>query len=226
MEKQILYTCSKTFSKNEYADFFMKGNLRFMPLEYYTKMEGDSREDKYEGVSSFFQPNLSKFIIDGIELNPAEIVGPILFRHAENNAHIFCLSAFYYKSALMTIEEEKDFWERFYKPSKEKLLTFGETTVLISNIVEFLKRIDAAVENLGLIHARKFVTYDALDDFHGDIECPGFIKDLKYKDENEYRLSLKIDSSEMFVLNIGDISDITFKIPTCDIDKISIEIKE
>ncbi|MGL5458367.1 MAG: hypothetical protein ACRDBY_01970 [Cetobacterium sp.] len=226
MKNTILYACSKTFSKIEYAQDFLKGILRFMPLNYYTNLEGDSREDKYEGVSSFLQPHLSKFVINGMELNPKELVGPILIRSDLDKAHIFCMSAFYFQSSKLIVETEEEIWENFYKPCKEKLLTFGDITVFITNIKEFFKRVDNAIKANELIYKRNLVEYRTLNDFHGEVKDPGFIKDLRYRNENEYRISLKELSDEPFFLNIGDISDIAWIFDTKDIDKCSFEFKE
>ncbi|MGL5054358.1 MAG: hypothetical protein ACRC54_01570 [Fusobacteriaceae bacterium] len=222
MGKPILYTCTKTFSKKEYAEDFLKGNLRFMPLNYYTNLEGDSREDRHEGVSSLFQPHLSKFLVNGIELTG--LAGPILVRMSEDNSHIFCMSAFYSKNYFFETKEE--FYNNLCKPCKNKLLTFGDRTILITNVGEFFKRMEKAINDKKLNHAREYVSYISLDDFHGKVEVPGFVKDLKYKDECEIRFALKGIKEGPFILEIGDISDIAIILDTNDIDKLSFEVKE
>lgn len=226
MENIGIITCSKTFSKIEYAQDFLKGNLRFMPLNYYTNLEGDSREDRLEGVSLFYQPHLSEFKINEIKLNSDNLAGPILVRHNKDHAHISCMSAFYYKDTTKSFETEKEVLDNISKPCKSKLLTFGDITVLIANIIEFFNRVDEAVKKTKLPYKRKLVTYISLDEFHGKIEEPGFIKDLSYENESEYRFALKGIPNEPFILNIGDISDIAIIMNTKDTDKISVRRKE
>lgn len=221
-----LITCSKTFSKTEYVQDFLKGNLRFMPLTYYINLEGDSREDEFEGVSSFYQPHLSEFEINGIKLNSDNLAGPILVRHNNDHAHIFCMSAFYHKDTTKSFETEKEFLDSISKPCKFKLLTFGDITVFITNIIEFFNRVDDAAKKTKLPYKRKLVTYVSLDEFHGKIEEPGFIKDLSYENESEFRFALKGLSDGPFILNIGDISDIAVIMDTDGTDKISVKHKE
>lgn len=222
MGKPALYTCTKTFSKIEYAEDFLKGNLRFMPLNYYINLEGNSREDEHEGVSSFLQPNLSKFIINEIELK--DIVGPILVRMDDDNAHIFCMSAFYHKKS--SFETKEEIYNNLYKPCKKKLSTFGDITVLITNVEEFFRRMEKVINDKDLIHTRQLVNYISLADFHGKVKNPGFVKDLKYKDECELRFALKGIYESPFILKIGNINDIVTILNTDDIDRFSFEIRE
>ncbi|MGL5593616.1 MAG: hypothetical protein ACRDDH_06725 [Cetobacterium sp.] len=226
MKKGVLYTCARTFKSREYAEDFLRGNLRFMPLNFYTKLENDSREDEYEGVSSFFQPHLSTFEIDGIKLNPDDLDGPILIRRNKDNIHVLCMSAFFCKDKTKIFDTEKEFLNYINKPCKSKLLTFGNVTVLITNIVEFFDRIDKSVEKKNLSYKRKLVTYIPLDEFHGNIEEPGFVKDLSYSNESEYRFALKGLPEKSFTLNIGDISDIAVIMNTDDIDKCYVKQEE
>lgn len=226
MENIGLFTCSKTFSKTEYAQDFLKGNLRFMPLNYYTDLEGDSREDRYEGVSLLHQPHLSEFEINGIKLDSDNLAGPILVRHNKDNAHIFCMSAFYNKDTTKSFKTEKEFLNNISKPCKFKLLTFGNITVLIINIIEFFNRVDNAVKKNKLCYKRKLVKYVSLNEFHGKIKEPGFIKDLNYENESEFRFALKDLPNEPFILSIGDISDIATILETNEMDKFSVSFKD
>ena len=226
MEKIGLITLSKTFSNKKYAEDFLNGKLRFMPLDYYTNLEGDSREDKYEGISSMFQPNFSIFIIDGIKLDSSALAGPILLREGKDEMHIFCMSAFYYKDNSKLFETEEEILNEINKPSKTKLLSFGKISVIIIDINEFIKRIDRVAKEKSICYKRDFVKYIDLKDFHGNIEKPGFIKDLKYKDEVEYRFALEGLGNEPFILDIGDINDIAVIIETDHIDRLSVKEKE
>lgn len=223
MNKAILYTCTKTFNKIEYAEDFLKGNIRFMPLNYYINIDNDPRQDKYEGVSSFYQPHLSSFMINGFKLNPKDVVGPILMRINDDQSHIFCMSAFYCKDKTKIFETQKECIDNINKPCKFKLLTFGNVTVLITNIVEFFNRIDSTVKKNKLTYKRKLVKYINLDEFHGNLEDTGFIKDLKYENESEFRFELKGLSAKSFFLNIGNINDIAVIIDTNNIDELSVE---
>lgn len=212
MKKQIIIGGSKSFSNIEYAKDFLRGNLRFMSLNYYINLEGDSREDGFEGVSSFYQPHLSEFEINGIKLNSDNLAGPILVRYDKDHLHIFCISAFYFKDISNTFET--NILDNLNRPCETKLLTFGDITVLITNIDEFFNRVDLAAKKTKLSYKRKLVTYTSLDKFHGKMEEPGFVKDLNYENESEFRFALKGLSDGPFVLNIGDINDIAILMDT------------
>lgn len=226
MEKIGLITLSKTFSDIKYAKDFLNGKLRFMPLDYYINLEGDSREDKYEGITSMFQPNFSILKIDGVELDSSSLVGPILVRESKDEMHIFCMSAFYYKDEGKFFETKEEILNEINKPDKTKLLSFGEISVLITNINKFIERIDKVIEEKKIYYKRDFVKYINLKDFHGNIEKPGFVKDLKYKDEVEYRFALKGLVNKPFILDIGDINDIAVIMETDHINRLSIKDKE
>ncbi|MGL4864514.1 MAG: hypothetical protein ACRC4T_15580 [Cetobacterium sp.] len=219
MNNTVLFTLSKTFEKKEYMISFLKGNLRFVKLSYYRKRENDCRKDELEGMSGIYQATKSIFKVGDYTIKPEDLAGPIVFYQDEYDYHILCMSAFYF-DLNVKIKNEDEFLLHLKKPLLSKMIEFGKYSIVITDTKEFMKRINNELKRLSIPSYKGLVRYLNLEEFHGKLQFPSFMKDLKYQDESEFRIALSPQSEDEFFINIGNIEDIVEIIDTEMINNI------
>lgn len=123
----------------------------------------------------------------------------------------------------------------FSEQQKQELLSFGESALIVWNQPEFIKRIVNCARDLNLELFHKSVRY-----YSSNIDCANlwislmdeihniaFWKRDLYNYQQEYRFLIKSDEikKDHYILNIGDISDIseiidTEKLLSCGFKKL------
>lgn len=208
----------KTFSKKEYAEEFLSGKLRFGKLGYYKNIE-DIRNDSKEGLVASYSPTKSILSIAGIEVSQDEIVGKIEYSKSYlEEEYIHCFSSIKTDDVKLTY------------PLVERFSQFGDYMVVIKNVPKFLKKFQiegftTLNKEVKLLEASS-IYYKDLDNDHiplGTIP-EGFLKDISYKEECEYRIKLTTQDlkEEFHYIDIGSLNDIADLI---HINDFSFEIK-
>ncbi|MBR3875152.1 MAG: hypothetical protein IKJ25_00050 [Clostridia bacterium] len=204
-----------------YGDDFVKGKLYLNSLEYYrgiesvinkTAVERNTAINDYrEGaVASVNVNDLHKFNINWEKEITDNIVGNVyLLSEILKYVKVLCFYAFKY---------DKD-THIALAPSK-KIYTFGANeAIIITNTNEFLERVKSALDKrkTKIIAANhKFVDY--YDDDETTKILGAFNKTADFWWQQEYRFMFIEEpfSLEPTILEIGDISDITIRVPTKD----------
>ena len=118
---------------------------------------------------------------------------------------------------------------------RDLVQTFGEYTVVIKNVTEFLQRVDKAVArpyNGVLRSVRGIVSYgeprtdEVLPTTLPDLLRVALRKRSRFANENEYRFVYLTgrEPPGPFILNIGDIRDIAFQMRTQDVyDRVEVD---
>ncbi|WP_177161440.1 hypothetical protein [uncultured Fusobacterium sp.] len=199
---------TKIFNKLEYAESFLEGNIRFTPLKNYVLIE-DGRKDFREGLILNLQPQKTEFkvkmkekikIVKNIKEPIAISLGEVL------NRKCFCLSINRWFNFFKEKNSEEIKFE-FQGVTEEEIKKFGEYIVVINNEL-FLKRILKYFEDNRISPKKGKVKYEDLSKFHGEIEEVGFVKDIKYRSENEYRILVDMSEEGVQTINIGSLKDI------------------
>ena len=210
MQEQIKKTEYGVFAllkigKKEHIESFQKGEMYFNTLQYFRYLEEEQSNcqgDKYEGYSELFQPDMGTLEINGKEIK--DISGPIMISLGlENQKNIFCMYS-------IIFEKEK----REVLKINPKNFSFGEYSLIVRDVDEFLRRVCRACDGRELEYG--FVEYVDINKFHG--QYGPFKKPKKYSYQNELRFVLKNSSLKPFILKIGDISDITVIIKTSELN--------
>jgi len=132
------------------------------------------------------------------------IISPIKFRYEKRPPlNIFCVFVF--------LENDKFQFD-------ERNLKFGDFAIVIRDPIEFTKRIHSASNNLGLTVDQRPVTYVPKTIHHGQIGP--FKKYDDYEYQREFRYLLKPGRGEAVTLQISDIRDICFTLPSSEITKL------
>lgn len=210
MEKKPLLL---KFTKKEYAESLLKGNIYMNSLHTFKSIEDKGAEmtqDIYEAMEHVTQSNEFEYLYvpngnpDGSDwLFPSKhLIGGVW---RPNNDHQFF-------KAFCMFEMKYDAEEKNIYPIDPRILDFGDTYVLITNIIEFTKRLDKAIlansDEIEPMVVFGPVTY--FDEMKYSGALGPFKKRETYSWQNEWRicLDLKQKNQDAYCLNIGDISDI------------------
>ena len=180
------------FMPQRRVDSFLSGELYLNTLEYFAELEGDSvRSDIHEGAHYAWQLTQIEIADDNGKFLNLPFINPV--------------------------------WSRTYQPSGVNLLSmyaitvprgfrvdernssFGDSTVVILNPVEFFARVQRAVKKLGRKFGWKLIEYVDRS-YEGPIGIFRKLSDLKY--QQEMRLAVSGGDNKPLKLSIGDIRDI------------------
>lgn len=212
------------FQTSEIITSLRKGHLYAKTLNYYRALEeetgNDKIGDKFEGKLYLNEGNMKIYEKNGEILYDEKIKGG-LFNTKHSNDYVFCMFCVYQSQTKFTFSNEQ----------KRKLLSFGDTALIILDNKEFIERVGKATEKSGFELHQEEVNYynNSKNDFNDlyyrlksleeGIWKIAFWKREKYSYQQEMRfLFIDKESKEKqydhIELDIGDISDITKVIPT------------
>lgn len=137
--------------------------------------------------------------------------------HPNDKGNIFCLYGV--ESDRLDLSERSKQNIGFNGFSKE----FGDTALLIHNPKKYFSRIEDKLQGLKIEYNFAPVNYFDPNIYKGELSP--FYKSNKYKDQNEVRLWIPNNSDNPFQFYIGDITDISVKIPVTDLAKIEVQVQ-
>jgi hypothetical protein len=191
--------------REEFRNSLLDGKLYMNPPAYFAELEaGDVvRHDRDEGLSESRQAK-EVALQDGEAWIPVQgLIGPLKCRTGR--------SAKYNMLCLYT------FTENSTEPMDDRNLLFGDTYVLIHNMVEFARRFKAAAElanrawHLGLV---EYVDPDVHDGPMGP-----FRKYHSFNYQNEFRFAIEGDGRAL-TLDVGDLRDICTWGRSADLNRV------
>ena len=183
------------------------GKIYAKTLGYYRKREetGDCEVgDKYEGMI-----HINEATIYCPDTGEVVAVNDDLLKTSESNDFVFCMFG-------VNPTEEKF---RFTDKQKEKMLSFGDTALIVLDPDKFIRRVKAAAEKAGYKVYFKPVQY-----YDPTIDNGNMLISLSYgmwhiafwkRDSYTYQQEVRFvftpgdDNIDHIELDIGDISDIT-----------------
>lgn len=216
MMKQAINSLMKIVPCVKRAEQFLDGQLYCNTIPFLCE-----NFDEYEG----------SIPLSGIlRINDDEVSGslepPRLRPHVVSDLNVFCMFAW----LSPYVNDEDILFDPEHQLGSIRNLepVFGEYTVAILNVPEFFRRVDWAVKDSG---------NGIIRGIHGVVEYVESSKGTKvpttssdmmkvvlrkqksYEDEKEYRFAYLIDREpgQPFILNIGDIRDISTQMKTQDV---------
>lgn len=216
---------TKIFDRLEYAESFLDGNIRFTPLKNYILIEG-GRKDLREGANLNLQLSKTKIIIkiDEKMIPLPNLLGTLSISSTEIlKKKCLCLTfnRVIYNQELL--KEKIDY--TFQGITEEETRKFGDQIVVIYNPKVFMERIIKYFKEKNITAKGNIVEYKDLSKFHGEIINEGFVKDIKYKSENEYRILADIAGEGIQTINIGSLRDIAIVMNYEQFKKIELVAK-
>lgn len=193
-----------------------KGLLYLNNLKYYREMESKEkhlRRDVLEGSSSHI--NLTTLqLFDGTKELPLKFKSGHLNEYIPENLkhHIFCIYGI--KSEIINSGP-------FISAD---LIQFGDSALIITDIDEFIKRINNKLKLLKFNCKMGFVKY--YDPTKNHMNLTAFDKPDYYEYQNEIRLLVMGHPEPTLEIEIGSISDISVIVDSNDLLKLTIETEE
>jgi hypothetical protein len=200
------------FGDRAHMEAFRAGKLYTKPLSAFAEMEKDElRKDRFEGASRISQPHAIKRLkirsADGkeITITSEDLAGPLLMSYGPEVAcNVFCMFS-------ITVPQN-DFCD-------SRNLRFGDSFVIMLDTMKFIRRVSHAARRLGFGFDAALVEYFDEDGYSG--RTGPFRKPSAFAYQQEFRLVLRPGSAEPYILNVGDLSDITSPVhPLADINRI------
>ena len=232
---------AKIHEKEEHADAFIRGSLFANRLRYFKQIENrDGRGDKYEGA---IVPKLDGlcFTLTSTDIQTGEVTeitipeedfaGPtIILPKWFDHINLFCM---YSGHSGGTEKISADNLQCLKKQLEipEDCTKLGRYAVLIKNPKEFIRRVRFGAERENYRISWRFVRY--YDPEVGTVPSESnldsiFSKPRQYEYQKEFRFAIDTGTleSDPITLDIGDISDIAFRMDTPDINRLlSVRIR-
>lgn len=183
-------------------DLHYNGILYCESMQYFASLPGE-RGDIYETAYKINNEDVNaELLLNGKVIKDFGILrmhGRLNHGKDKNCGKLFCLSNFDLTNLKLGIQ---------YIPLNKIFQSDADCCVIIHKVDQFLKRIMAELEKLGIEHERNFVEYFDPHQFNG--VKTKFQKPLRHQSEKEFRLWFDYDSPEplRIKINMRDISDL------------------
>lgn len=229
----------KVFSESVFREEFLSGSLYMNALKYFRSLKEETKgniADKHEGAYQVSQPHELTLSVNGVQINPKNLVGPIIFSmNWMEQINVFCLTYLHSHGILDQDSFDDDEYEllKSYYRLPEESYNLGEYAAIIHNVPEFINRVELALRRcIDGYKIDEFVFkpveyYDeATDSFIiDDSSLDGaFKKNRKYSHQSEFRIAVRRENNECkeYRLEIGDIRDIVW---VCNTKEINNNLK-
>lgn len=214
------------FGKKENLEKLQRGEIYFKNLNYYSSLEestgnsiiGDRNEGRHvlsEVTVNCYDKSSGKNIL---YLENANVLMNI---EEVSKMPVFCMTVL--STNDMNYQGRKENTESYSFCYNDILKDVsGEdgwsSALVITNINEFLRRVEKACDRKNIKYLYKKIKYtnmgiNYIDRFQDIEKCMyniAFWKDVAYESQKEFRIALiEKEVEDHFILNIGDISDIT-----------------
>lgn len=214
--KQISFDVKGTplikFQSAERINSLQRGHLYAKTLKYYRELEKETGDDEIgDEFEAMLHINKGHFrILDTGEEIP---LNDTLMQTDNSDDFVFCMFGIYPSSQSFSFSDEQ----------KEKMLSFGDTALVILDSEEFIKRVTTAAEAKGYKAHFGAVKYfdptvdnaNILISLLNGMWNIAFWKREKYIYQQEGRFVFTDGNGEDHIdLDIGDISDISIILPS------------
>ena len=222
----MTYFLVKFFDNEVYARDFVNGRVYANTLATFKALEGiddSGRADRHEGTIAWLQPGHGRLEINGMDITD-DLAGPTQLQKSWlDYLHVFCLHAAHSgsldlaKVSNVNIEELR---RQLIIPDECRAL--GKHAVVVKDVPEFVRRMEAAAQRKGYRTTRGLVRYYDPESFHGnfrDVESI-FHKQDRHSYQREFRFVIDrgLVSASPLILEIGDLRDITQRFDSAELN--------
>ena len=224
---QTILLFVKFVSSEEHAESLVRGTLHAKRLAHFKKLEESEelgRRDPHEGTTSWMQPGSVRLEINGWNLTP-DLAGPVQIQPRDlDHLNVFCMHAIHTDTTPPkgTVTSVDDVKRRLLVP--ERCLELGEHAVVVTDVREFMRRFDTAIDRERYRACAHLVRYYDPSTFHGHFDGIDavFRKRIEHGYQREYRLAIdtRRPGNDPLDMAIGDICDITLRMRSEDLNGV------
>lgn len=207
------------FGKEKSLKSLQSGLMYMKNLAYYVGQEKKDSDDvigdQYDGVMLMqdMQINIKDIATKNVLVSINAPKATMDFGYMKYP--VFCMFRYDERNKLSeTTEDGQELFE--FSPEQVRYMPeFGDSVLVIKDADEFIRRVAAALQKEGLIHARGNVRYfdgndlEYFQDVKDEPVHTAFWKRKKYSYQQEFRILIDKPIEDHYILNIGDISDIS-----------------
>lgn len=210
------------FQSEDRIKCFREGHLYAKTLGYYRKLEEETGDEEIgDGYEAMIHVN--EAIIRIPETGEEQVLNDELIKTSHSDDHVFCMFGIYPQLETFAFSEKQ----------KEKMLSFGDTALIILDSDEFINRVIKTAERNGLkayFNGVKYYdpSYDSANmivDLMKGMWNVAFWKRKSYTYQQEARFVFVSDKpgEDHVILDIGDITDITEVVPARQVLNVTVE---
>ena len=222
----MIFFLVKFFDNDVHAREFVKGRVYANTLATFKALEGiddSGRADRHEGTIAWLQPGHGRLEMNGMDISD-DLAGPLhLQKSWLNHLHVFCLHAAHsggLDMANVSNQNIEELRRQFTIPDECRGL--GRHAVVVTDVPEFIGRMEAAAQGKGYRMPVAWSGTTTPNPFHGnfrDVESI-FHKQDRHSYQREFRFVIDrgLVSAAPLILEIGDISDITQRFDSAELN--------
>ncbi len=220
----------RVFDREEYAETFMRGEIRANTLKRLREIEDDARQDDREGALLLGGPDLTLSLwpqdpnlrarLGEFHARREDLAEPLAVY--PNNYKRFNLFCMYAKQVDLSdlpgvSSDHLPELKKIFEVPVDSLAKFGRHAVVISKPKPFVERVKRTALEKGYEFGHGLVRYEDPEEgwpVTNPMDPQGiFVKRLSYAPESEYRMVFgrKLYSTKPIKLQIGDISDVAYR---------------
>ena len=224
----------------QYADAFMRGDMRLNRLSYFRDMEvaedadDDGRPDRHEAVANWWLPDDVQFKLTApgigeVNIGPSDLAEPVYTSfeyHA--NLNILCLYAVRsvgFESIDGNIRFEPEQEAEVFRQLlvDERVFKFGEIAV-VAHGPSFAAHMKRALQSRGQNFKGGLIEYydESVSHSETEFERIPFRKQSRYSYQNEYRICVDtgIPGDSPLDISVGDISSFCAKVKSDTLNEV------
>jgi hypothetical protein len=196
---------------------FELGRVHFRRVTYFREIEeqqilGHFRKDKYEGVSEILKGGKMQVFLNDNRIGLSHNA-ELLLRKEKDEGFVFCFTSIF--------ESQLTFGMRNRIPVDDRMMTFGDSVLLIFNPQEFMNRVRNCLEVNNYEFKSQPVSYAKIEE--GNSSHSIFTKPIEYSYQNEGRIFInRVEIEEFINIDIGDLKDLAIQFPLEELDKFEL----
>jgi hypothetical protein len=205
-KSHIIKMFLKFGSEENITDLFDNGTIYLNTLQYFRTIEdAELRGDNYEGISQ-----IKNYPPGDFEISAINFKGKYINIHLKNAVKqvfgniysLYCISSFAIPNPLeFSIDK--------------RVNGFGSHCLMVKDNVEFLNRIEKALQKMDVIYCHGFVSYYDRYTINGEVTA--FQKPNEFAYQNEFRIYVDSNADEPLALKIGNLKNIAQIVSTSEI---------
>ncbi len=215
MKIQVPYFLIKIGQQKYIEALRNQGHLYLNTVNYFKGIEEAQRGDANEGVGRIEQVNWLKIQIGDkiIEMKKDQPLNRLVnaqlrITNPELQGNIY---------SMISISSDTTANEAI---NDERNSILGDTFLIITNVSEFIKRINNQLKILGLKPQYGYVSYYDPNIHNGDLNI--FQKEIRFKHQSEFRLFIEHQINSVLQFKIGTIEDISRIFPISEFKNIKL----
>lgn len=210
------------FQKKEYLQQLQAGHMYMKSLQWYIDEEKRSKvkfiSDDMEAKARAAMYNLKMINKSNDSVFLEFPKGDIVYSEGYEKKPVFCFFNFDERNCTEeNLKGNKLEWTmEFSDEQKRELLKFGDSVLVVKDKFELFARIDKAMNRENLEYVHDDVTYyneknsnHLIDVLNRETHIAFSKREQYFKLQQEYRLMINKNVSDHYILDIGDLSDIT-----------------